>query len=173
MAAEWKALSEEEKAGFEAKAVEDKERYAKECEEAGIEVKPPKEKAEKAEKVEKAAPKEKEAKPKLIKMTKPPKEARGVHSWYIKAKLVEFAEAHSDMGTEEVKAALIAQYDALDESAQAPFADKAREDAERFAAEQAGWEAFKAKAKGAATKAKAPKAGASSKEAEPANEEEA
>jgi hypothetical protein len=47
MAAEWKALSEEEKAGFEAKAVEDKERYAKECEEAGIEVKPPNEKKQK------------------------------------------------------------------------------------------------------------------------------
>ena len=55
MAESWKALSEEEKQPYEAKAAEDKERYVKECEAAGIEVKQPKEKAEKTEKV-RAAP---------------------------------------------------------------------------------------------------------------------
>ena len=44
LGAAWKELTEEEKAPFEAKAAEDKERYAKECEAAGIEVKQPKEK---------------------------------------------------------------------------------------------------------------------------------
>ena len=88
------------------------------------------------------APKEPKVKI-MVKMTKPPKEACSEHSWYIKAKLMEFAEAHSDMGTEEVKAALIAQYDALDEAGQATYVEKAVADAERFAAEQAGWEAFK------------------------------
>ena len=86
LAAAWKELTEEEKAPFEAKAAEDKERYAKECEAAGIEVKQPKEKAEKAE----GAPKEKapkEEKKKVIKMTKPPKEAKDVYAWHFKGNL--------------------------------------------------------------------------------------
>ena len=89
LGAAWKELTEEEKAPFEAKAAEDKERYAKECEAAGIEVKQPKEKAEKAE----GAPKEKkekapkEEKKKVIKMTKPPKEAKDVYAWHFKGNL--------------------------------------------------------------------------------------
>ena len=39
MGAAWKELSDEEKAPYEAKAKEDKERYERECEEAGIETK--------------------------------------------------------------------------------------------------------------------------------------
>ena len=64
-----------------------------------------------------------------------------------KANLMAFAEAHSEMGTEEIKAALLLQYDNLPEEEKAPYIAKAKEDAERFEAEQAGWEAFKAKGK--------------------------
>ena len=59
-----------------------------------------------------------------------------------------FAEAHSDMGTEEIKAAMIQHYDSLSDEEKAPYIAKAKEDAERFEAEQAGWEAHKAKGKG-------------------------
>ena len=44
----WSGLSEDDKLPYEAKAAEDKERYAKECEEAGIEVAAPTKGAKKA-----------------------------------------------------------------------------------------------------------------------------
>ena len=53
--AEWKELSEEDKAPYEAEAAQDKERYATECEAAGIEGEP-KKKAKAGEDSEMQAP---------------------------------------------------------------------------------------------------------------------
>ena len=103
-------------------------------------------------------------------MTKPPKPAKDAYGHYFKANLYAWAEAHSDVtSTEEVNAALKADYEALNDEGKAPYIAKAEEDAERYAAELAGWEAFKAKGKGGAKGAK--KAGESPKKAADGSEE--
>lgn len=63
---------------------------------------------------------------------------------------------------------LAAEFEALDDDAKAPWEAKAAEDAERFAAEQAGYEAFLASKNGKAEKGKAGKAAKGKKAAKAA-----
>ena len=91
---------------------------------------------------------EKPPKQRVVKMTRPPKAAVDAAGYYRKEKYMDYATSNPDVGSEDVKVALNAEYEALDAEAKAPYEAKEAEDAERFAAESAGWEAFNAKAKG-------------------------
>ena len=159
----WGKLSDEEKAPYEAKAKEDKERYERECEEAGI-VKEPsageKRKAEKAEerdaaKAEKAAAKaEKDAQP---------KKPLGPYFIYMAEKREEFKAANPDAKNADLGKLMGAAWKELSDEDKAPYCAKAKDDKARYEreCEEAGIELKKPKE----PKAKKPKAEKPKKEA--------
>jgi len=126
---EWKETSEEDKAVWRAKAVEDVERYNAECEAAGIEIKPKKQKREGGEKeAAEKKPNEKEPKSKLADIA-PAKSAVQLYRAENRER-VAMANQDADVGT--VIQILVEEFEQLDGEERQKYEDLALQDMERF-----------------------------------------